>query len=288
MVGPPWAVPGEGCITRPGKSWAGLSLALLSDCTGFWTGVFFKVDKITTLSLWAPQPPEGYLGEWLSVVLDTASFPVSPPGVTPQGSGGTWSVWGKENWTTCDSANSEISWDISLVINAIWLVILMHTLTFPLFFPRFTSVNFPSLSGPTPPLMPILCCRQTHRTPPPNTHKHSHKYTHFPWPIFCISVVFLFSSEENGNQTENYPYLLIPTLKKKKVSKCSEKKARNYCLWQKRQFCGKKMSVLPDASGLGCLIHLLSQQLQALCQTPHLLPCAVSISWNPIGACCRH
>lgn len=33
----------------------------------------------------------------------------------------------------------------------------------------------------------------------------------------------------------------------------------------------KTTSVLPDASGLACLIHLLSRQLRALGQTPHLL-----------------
>lgn len=157
---------------------------------------------------------------------------------------------------------------------------------FPLFSLKFNLVKLPGLSGPTPPLMPI-CVAQTHM----HTCTHACTWVYTTSLAFIVygERVFLSSSLESNHQTVNYPYLLIPMLRKKKIPNAVKRKLGIIVYDRNVNFVKKKkMSVLPDASGLGCLIHLLSQQLQALCQTPHLLPCAVSISQNPIGACCRH
>lgn len=187
-----------------------------------------------------------------------------------------------------DSTDLGISWDTGLMIDAIWLVILMHILSDKI------SIVLPEIQ-PSETSWPLwthtsshahLCCTN----PYAHMHTRMHMSIHNFLGLYCVwrKGLPLFLPGKQSSNSE-LPISSHSHAKKKKIPNAVKRKLGIIVYDRNVNFVKKKkMSVLPVASGLGCLIHLLSQQLQALCQTPHLLPCAVSISQNPIGACCRH
>lgn len=111
---------------------------------------------------------------------------------------------------------------------------------FPLFSLKFNLVKLPGLSGPTPPLMPI-CVAQTHM----HTCTHACTWVYTTSLAFIVygERVFLSSSLESNHQTVNYPYLLIPMLRKKKIPNAVKRKLGIIVYDRNVNFVKKKKNV---------------------------------------------